>query len=91
MTKVNLVGQFFHRLKTEEDGCTVVCGSGRVLARVEPGLYLVETLLARRLVRVEDMLDWTFYGEYADLTATYENVWKFQSDRHHRHHNRLTP
>jgi len=70
----SLVGSFFHSFKDDD-----VNWQGVVVARPEPGIYLVELFewlagssSAQRLVRIEDMLGWQFYDTPEWMSNAYE-------------------
>ena len=74
----SLVGYFFHSVHTEGAGKRPLVWQGHVLSRPDPGFYLVqlyEWMLgeaqACRLVRIEDMLTWSFYPTNEAMQKAY--------------------
>ncbi len=69
----SLVGSFFHTDPERQwQGC--------VVAEVAPGVYLVELFewiagssSGQRLVRIEEMSDWTFYDSSEWMSNAYEH------------------
>jgi hypothetical protein len=69
----SLVGSFFH--SDRERGW-----QGCVVAEPAPGIYLLETFdwlvgasYVQVLIRIEDMLEWTFYDDARWLSNHYQN------------------
>jgi hypothetical protein len=65
----SLVGSYFHSFE-ERDGSRRIRWQGVVVAEPVPGVYLIETFewlagtpYEQQLVRIEDMLDWSFYDD----------------------------
>ena len=70
-----LVGQFFHSFHPATGRLE---WQGQILARPEPGLYLVELFewllgepSTRHLVRIEDMAGWLFYADREDMLHSF--------------------
>ena len=71
-----LVGNFFHSVTKEG----IVSWQGIVIANPEPGWYLVQLFdwiageeSVRRLMRVEEMSEWLFYGSADEMRHSYEH------------------
>lgn len=76
ITPPGLVGSFFH---SNKPGTTVLEWQGRVLEKTGTDVFLVETYEwvmgephDRRLVRLVDMIGWTFYETADDMRRGYE-------------------
>jgi len=78
-----LVNLFFHSFIIENrNGEKIKCmqWQGRVLVTPAPGIYLVQlfewlfgTPINRRLVKIDEMLDWTFYETDEDMREAYDS------------------
>jgi hypothetical protein len=69
-----LIGQCFHSLDEEKQ----IQWQGQVIGNPEPGLYLVQLFewmwgnpSVRRLMKIEDMLDWLFYENAGAMNESY--------------------
>lgn len=81
------VGQYFHSFEYL-NGVPVIKWQGKVLDEPSPGVFLIETYswisgtaFDRRLVKLEQMLEWRFYGDSDWLKEAWEDY-----DRERRSH-----
>ena len=73
---MSLIGRYFHTLHPDTGK---IHWQGFVVGKPEPGIYLVqlfEWMIGEpnlmRLVRIEDMLEWLFYGDKETMVFSYE-------------------
>lgn len=87
--KSALVGKFFHSFKDEE---RTVEWQGKVVAQIEPSVYLVETyswiggdVYTTELVRLESMFGWCFYDSLREMKEALKHKWSGGKDINSRH------
>lgn len=69
-----MIGKFFHDLKSNENEDLELRNQGRIIGNPEPGWYLIETFdfinggsVFKRLIKFEEMKEWVFYDNKEDL------------------------
>ena len=79
---LDVVGAAFHTFEKDEKGMTRVKHQGLVLSSPMTGWYFVQLFewlvgqpTIRKLVNIEEMADWHFYGSLEEMKDEYHSKW----------------
>ena len=77
----DLKGHFFHSYNKDD----LVEWQGKVISSPEPGIYLVQLYewivgaeSCRKLVNIQDMIQWKFYETAEEMTNSYDYIERFR-------------